>query len=72
MSDDEFYNYIYELESIFINNFLLIISFENCIGNKLQFNFCNILFDLVKMLKSFLLNLFTSVKFLKSSAFRKN
>jgi len=60
MPDDGFYNYIYELENIFINNFSLI-AFEDGVGAKLKLDFCNVPFNhpCKNFDKSFLINLFT-------------
>jgi len=63
MPDDDFYNYIYELGSIFINNFLLI-AFENSVEAKLKLDFYNVPFNhfYKNFKKSFLNNLFIRFK----------
>jgi len=60
MPDDDFYNYIYELENIFIDNFPCI-AYEEGVGAKLKIDFCNVPYDhpCKNFEKSYLINLFT-------------
>lgn len=74
MPDDDFYNYIYELENIFIDNFPCI-AYEKGVGAKLKIDFRNVPYDhpCKNFEKSYLINLstrfriFTGIKFLNKS-----
>lgn len=74
MPNDEFYNFINELENIFINNFPSIAT-EDGVGAKLKSDFCNVpfnhpckLFDMVFLINLFTrFRIFTAVKFLNKN-----
>jgi len=70
MPADDFYNFIIELENIFINNFPSI-AYEEGVGAKSKIEFCNVpyvhpyeYFD-----KSYLINLFTRFRIFKGIKF---
>jgi len=73
MPHSDFYNFIYELENIFINLFPFV-SVENSVGSKLGLHFTNVPFNHPCELfdKSFLLNSYIKFRSLVSEKKIKN